>query len=44
MSDVHRASRKLALLRLCRITNDSTETENGYSGLNDEFRMLWNSG
>ena len=28
MSDFHRASPKMAWLRLCRITNESTETEN----------------
>ena len=43
MSDFHRASLEMAWLRLCRITNESTEIENCYSGLNREFRWLWNS-
>ena len=43
MSDFHRASLEMALLRLCRITNGSTETENYYSSLNRELRWLWNS-
>ena len=43
MSDFHRASQKVAWLRLCRITNESTETENCYSSLNGELRLLWNS-
>ena len=42
-SDFHRASLKMAWLRLCRITNDSTETENCYKCLNRELRWLWNS-
>ena len=43
MSDFHRASLEMAWLRLCRITNESTEIENCYSGLNGELRWLWNS-
>ena len=43
MSDFHRASLEMAWLRLCRITNESTELENCYSGLNRELRLLWNS-
>ena len=39
MSDFHRASPKMALLRL----DKSTETENCYSSLNGELRWLWNS-
>ena len=30
MSGFHRASAKILWLRLCRITNESTETENCY--------------
>ena len=30
MSDFHRASPEMAWLRLCQITNESTETENCY--------------
>ena len=30
MSDFHRASSEMAWLRLCRITNESAETENCY--------------
>ena len=30
MSDFHRASAEMAWLRLCRFTNESTETENYY--------------
>ena len=41
MSDFHRAPPKMAKQRLCRITNESTETENCYSSLNREW--LWNS-
>ena len=37
MSDFHRASLEMAWLRLCRITNESTEIENCYSGLNREL-------
>ena len=43
MSDFQMASLKMALLRLCRITNESTEIENCYSSLNRELRWLWNS-
>ena len=43
MSDFHRASLIMAWLRLCRITNKSTETENCYQSLNRELRWLWNS-
>ena len=43
MSDFHRVSLKMAWLRLCRITNESTEIENCYSSLNRELRWLWNS-
>ena len=43
MSDFYRASLEMAWLRLCRITNESTETENCYQRLNRELRWLWNS-
>ena len=43
MSDFHRASPKMIRLRLCRIANNSTETENCYQSLNRELRWLWNS-
>ena len=43
MSDFHRAPLEMAWLRLCRITNESTEIENCYSSLNKELRWLWNS-
>ena len=43
MSDFHRASLEMAWLRLCGITNESTEIENYYSSLNRELRWLWNS-
>ena len=43
MSDFHRASLEMAWLPLCRITNESTETENWYYSLNRELRWLWNS-
>ena len=43
ISDLHRASPKMAWLRLCRITNESTLTENCYSSLNRELRWLRNS-
>ena len=43
MSDLHRASLKMAWGRLCRITNESNETENCYSSLNRKLRWLWNS-
>ena len=43
MSDFHKASLEMALLRLCRITNESTKTENIYYSLNRELRWLWNS-
>ena len=43
MSDFHRAPLKMAWLRLCRITNESTEIDNCYSSLNRELRWLWNS-
>ena len=42
MSDFHRAFLKMAGLRLCRITNESTEIEN-CSSLNRELHWLWNS-
>ena len=40
MSDFHLASPRMALLRLCRIKNDPTETKNCYSSLNGELRCL----
>ena len=40
MSDFHRASFEMDWLRLCRITNESTETENCYQSLNRELRWL----
>ena len=43
MTDFHKASPKMARLRLCRITNESTETENSYQSLNREMRWQWNS-
>ena len=43
MSDFHRASPEMAWLRICRITNESTETKNCYYSLNRELRWLWNS-
>ena len=43
MFNFHRKFQEMAWLRLCRITNESTETENCYSGLNRELRWLWNS-
>ena len=43
MSDFHRVSPEMAWLRICRITNESTETENCYESLNRELRWLWNS-
>ena len=43
MSDFHRATLEMAWLRLCRITNASTEIENCDSSLNRELRWLWNS-
>ena len=43
MSDFHRAPLEMAWLRLCRITNESTEIENCYSSLNRDMRWLWNS-
>ena len=43
MFDFHRASPKMAWLCLCRIKNESTETENCYLSLNRELRWLWNS-
>ena len=43
MPDFHRASQKMAWLRLRRIANKSTETENCYVSLNRELRWLWNS-
>ena len=33
----------IAWLRLCRITNESTETDNNYESLIGELRWLWNS-
>ena len=42
-SDFHRASPEMALLRLCQITNESTQTENCCYSLNRELRRLWNS-
>ena len=42
-SDFRRASLEMAWLRLCRITNESTETEICYACLNRELRWLWNS-
>ena len=41
-SDFHRESLEMAWLRLCRITNESTETENCYKCLNRELCWLWN--
>ena len=43
MSAFHRASQEMAWLRLCRFTNESTETDNCYLNLNREFRWLWYS-
>ena len=43
MSDFRRAPLEMAWLRLCQITNESTEIENCYSSLNRELRWLWNS-
>ena len=43
VSDFHRASLKMAWLRLRRVTNESTEIENCYSSLNRELRWLWDS-
>ena len=43
VSDFHRASLEMAWLRLCRVTNESTEIENCYSSLNRKLRWLWNS-
>ena len=43
MFDFHRASLEMAWLCLCRITNESTQTENCYFSLNRELRWLWNS-
>ena len=43
MSDFHRESLEMAWLRLCRITNESTEIENCYSSLNRKLRWLLNS-
>ena len=43
MSDFHKASVEMAWLRLCRIPNESTETEIFYESLNKELRWLWNS-
>ena len=43
MSDFHRASLKMALRCLYRITNESTKIENCYSSLNRKLRLLWNS-
>ena len=40
MSDFHRVYPEMAWLRLCRITNESTETENCYLSLNRELRWL----
>ena len=34
MSDFHKTSPEMARLRLCRITNESIETENCYQSLN----------
>ena len=43
MFDFHRAPLEMAWLRLCRITNESTEIANCSSSLNTELRWLWNS-
>ena len=43
MTDFHRASPEMAWLHLCRITNESTKTENCYYSLNRELRWLWHS-
>ena len=43
MSDFHRESLKMAWLSLCRITNESTESENCHYSVNRELRWLWNS-
>ena len=43
MSVFHKASPKMARLRPCRITIESTEIENCYQRLNRELRWLWNS-
>ena len=42
-SDFHKASPEMDRLRLCQITNESTETETGCQSLNRELRWLWNS-
>ena len=43
VSDFHRASPKMAWLRLRRIAIKSTETENCYQSLNRDLHWLWNS-
>ena len=43
MSDFHRTSPEISWLRLCRIKNESTETENCYESLSRELRWLCNS-
>ena len=43
MSDFHSTSLEMAWLRLCRITDESTESQNLYKSLNTELRWLWNS-
>ena len=42
-SDFHKTSPEMARLRLCQITNESTETEICYQSLNRELRWMWNS-
>ena len=39
MFDFHRASLKMAWQSLCRITNESTEIENGYSSQRDALAV-----
>ena len=43
ISDFHRVPLEMAWLRLCRITNESTEIKMSYSSLNRELCWLWNS-
>ena len=43
MSDFHRVSLEMALLRLFRIKNESPEIENVYLSSSRELRWLWNS-
>ena len=43
MSDFQRAYLVMAVLRLCCIPNESTETEIFYESLKKELRWLWTS-